>query len=399
MNTDIEDTCDANNLLVSFNKAKRGSSWKGSVQHYEINLLRNLYYTQEKMLNEDYGLKKFNEFVLCDRGKVRPIKAVDIFDRVVFRSYCDNILIPRLSKYLIYDNGASSKDKGITFARDRLSAHLQRYYRKHGTEGYVLVGDLSRFFDNIRHDKLFDCFEDKMSDSNSLAFLKSIIDSCKVDVSYMDDDEYAKCLDALFDLVKYHNMHTDQSGEKYMGKSVGIGIQISQISGLLYPTKIDNYCKIVKGLKYYGRYMDDFYVIHHDKEYLRSLLKEIENIINELGLFINPKKTQIVKLSKGFTFLKMKYRLASSGKVIKRIDRNGIVRQRRKMKKLKRKIELGNAPLDCLSESYASYKGSIKRYDCHRTIEELDSLYDELMSELRDFYRNLDIAERWYSYG
>ncbi len=76
-----------------------------------------------------------------------------------------------------------------------------------------------------------------------------------------------------------------------MDKSVGIGSEISQISGLLYPSRIDNYCKIVKGLKYYGRYMDDTYVIHESKEYLKQLLREITEICNEYGIFINNKKT------------------------------------------------------------------------------------------------------------
>ena len=39
---------------------------------------------------------------------------------------------------------------------------------------------------------------------------------------------------------------------------------------------IDNYCKIVKCMKYYGRYMDDIYIIHEDKEYLKGLLNDIQ---------------------------------------------------------------------------------------------------------------------------
>lgn len=390
MNTDIEDTCDANNLLVAFQKAKSGSSWKGSVQHYEINLLRNLYHTQEKMLNEDYTQKPFNEFVLCDRGKTRPIKAVDICDRVVMRSYCDNVLIPKLSKYLIYDNGASSKDKGITFARDRLSVHLQKYFREYGNEGYVLLLDFSKFFDNIVHENLLKCYADKMPDSNSLEFLASIIDSCKVDVSYMNDDEYSNCLHNLFDLVEYHNMNTPKKKEKFMKKSVGIGIQVSQISGLLYPTKIDNYCKIVKSLKYYGRYMDDIYVIHPSKEYLQSLLEDIKDIATELGLFVNPKKTQIVKLSKGFTFLKIKYNLTSTGKIIRRINSAGITRERRKIKKLAAKIERGELPLYCLEESYESYKGGVKRYDCYNILKNMDTLYYSIVDNLNRMLSKLD---------
>lgn len=111
-----------------------------------------------------------------------------------------------------------------------------------------------------------------------------------------------------------------------MKKSVGIGSQISQISGVYYPTRLDNYCKIVRGMKYYGRYMDDIYIIHESKEFLKGLLNDIRGICDEYGLFINPKKTQIVKLSHGFTFLKIKYSLTETGKVIERISKDSVVR-------------------------------------------------------------------------
>lgn len=62
------------------------------------------------------------------------------------------------------------------------------------------------------------------------------------------------------------------------GRSVGIGSQISQIAGIFYPTRIDNYCKIVRSVKYYVRYMDDTYIIHNDKQYLRELLHDIQQI-------------------------------------------------------------------------------------------------------------------------
>ena len=42
-------------------------------------------------------------------------------------------------------------------------------------------------------------------------------------------------------------------------------------------------------IKFYGRYMDDFYLIHEDKEYLRYCWKEIERHVNELGLSLNAK--------------------------------------------------------------------------------------------------------------
>ena len=60
------------------------------------------------------------------------------------------------SRSFIYDNGACIKGKGIKFAIDRLKCHLQRHYRKYGTDGYALVFDFSKYFDNIEHKPLKD---------------------------------------------------------------------------------------------------------------------------------------------------------------------------------------------------------------------------------------------------
>lgn len=168
------------------------------------------------------------------------------------------------------------------------------------------------------------------------------------------------------------------TGEKYMRKSVGIGSQISQISGVYYPTRIDNYCKIVKGMKYYGRYMDDIYIIHEDKEYLKGLLNDIQGICDELGLFINPKKTQIVKLSHGFTFLKIKYNLIETGKVQERISKDSVTRMRRKLKKFRKLMDAGEMSFDDVRCAYASWKGGVSHYDSYNVVKSMDKLFDEL---------------------
>ena len=90
------------------------------------------------------------------------------------------------------------------------------------------------------------------------------------------------------------------------GKGVDIGSQPSQNIGISYPSQIDNYIKIVRGCKYYGRYTDDSYIIHQDKEFLKQLLKEIKIISSKLGLIVNDRKTRIVKLSQQFKVLQIK---------------------------------------------------------------------------------------------
>ena len=116
--------------------------------------------------------KPFVEFELNERGKKRHIKSLHISDRVLQRALCDYILEPSIRKYLIYDNGASIKGKGIDFTKRRLVTHLHKYYSKHGSEGYILLCDFKKYFDSIPHDKLILMFGKYIHDEKSISISK-----------------------------------------------------------------------------------------------------------------------------------------------------------------------------------------------------------------------------------
>ncbi len=371
---------DANSLINAFQATKKGSIWKESVQRYEINLLRNTYILQKALRDGTYKQKDFHEFTLSERGKTRYVKSMHISDRVVQRSLCDTILIPKLSHFLIYDNGASIKKKGIDFTRKRLETHLHRFYRKNkSNEGYILQIDFSKFFDNIQHEKLLLMLEKKFQSPSFISFLRKLISSFSIDVSYLSQEEYKNCLGALYNSLEYAKIDKSKlTGEKMMGKSVGIGSQISQICGVFFPTQIDNYCKVVKGLKYYGRYMDDVYIIHEDKNYLKKVLDDIKKIAEELGLFINSKKTHIIKLSHGFTFLKIKYNLTETGKIVKRLSADSIIRERKKLKKFKVLNDEGKLSYKDIEMAYRSWRGNALRFHSYKSVKNLDKLYENL---------------------
>lgn len=79
----------------------------------------------------------------------------------------------------------------------------------------------------------------------------------------------------------------------------------------------------------YGRYMDDSYCIHQSKEYLNAVLACIEQKCTECGITINRRKTHIVKLSHGFTWLKKRISYGENGRIVMRPCRDSITRQRR----------------------------------------------------------------------
>lgn len=368
----INKISNANVLMNSFYEAKKGCSWKNSVQQYEANFLKNIRHTQLELREKTYRQQDFYCFYLKERGKDRYVRSISFYDRVVQRALCD-LVNPIVEPYLIHDNGASVKKKGIDFARRRIENHLHKYYRKYGNKGYALVIDFSKFYDNILHKPLMDMYREIIDDKDIINLINHLVDSFSVDISNYNITE-----NELFDSLAYAKAETEKTGEKMMHKSLGIGSQISQISGIYYPSKMDNYCKIVKGIKFYGRYMDDTYIIGNSKEELKSLLDDIEKICKKQGIFINHKKTQLFRLDKGFTFLKIKYRLTDTGHLVRIPVKKNFIRERRKLKSFKNLLDKGLIDFHDIEEQYKSWKGNIQKYDCYKSLKNLDKVFNDL---------------------
>lgn len=331
---------DGNALHQAYKRAKQGSDWKPQVQKFEMNYLMELARLQRELAEMTYEFLPNTHFILHERGKVRPITGEQIQDRIVKHALCDEVLNPAVEKYLIYDNGASQVGKGIDFTRRRLLTHLRRYYAQHGTnEGYILLIDFSKYYDNIRHDVLMELFGRYVDNDHALWLLGKTVERSKVDVSYMTDEEYENCLDTVFNSLLYHYINKSLlTGEKFMGKHLNIGDQVAQTAGIFYPMRIDNFVKIVRSVKFYGRYMDDSYAIHEDKEFLKELLEDIIRIAKELGITVNTRKTRICKLSDHWRFLQIQYSLTDTGRVIQKINPKRLTDMRREMKKLAPKL-------------------------------------------------------------
>jgi tRNA splicing endonuclease len=124
--------------------------------------------------------------------------------------------------------------------------------------------------------------------------------------------------------------------------------------------------------------MDDSYFICADKEQARRVLAAILPKYAERGIIASPKKTHIVKLSRGFTFLKTHFSLEPTGRIVVRPSRESAVRQRRKIKKFKKFYDAGEMTLEEIRNSYMSWRGFIAHTNSRRTVQNMDELYKRL---------------------
>lgn len=128
----------------------------------------------------------------------------------------------------------------------------------------------------------------------------------------------------------------------------------------------------------YGRYMDDGYLIHPSKEYLKKCLDGIKEICKELEITLNEKKTQIVPLRRGFTFLKVRFFLTSTGRIVRKICRRSVTKMRRKMKALRRMMDQGRVAYEDVYASWQSWRAYAKQFDAYRTVQSMGKLYNDL---------------------
>ena len=350
---DFEDVLSYANLYRSGLLCCRGVGWKNSTQSYRANIVTNTERTRQQLLSGKYKGKGFYEFDIVERGKKRHIRSVHISERAVQRTLCDQALIPVFQPALIYDNGASMRGKGISFAIRRVTCHLQRHFRKHGNAGYVLTYDFSSYFDTAIHEPVKQELDRRVHDDR----VRSLAN---------------QCLDA-FGPVGY-----------------GLGSQISQIAAIMLPNKLDHVIKQELGIKGYARYMDDGYLIHESKAHLKHCLRRIYEVCQELGITLNPKKVRIRRLSDGFDFLKVRFRLTTSGKVVRRGNRESIRIMRRKLKKFKDWLDHGRVvhihgetarkafPLQDICSAYASWRSHMAKGHNYWRIKRMDDYFMDL---------------------
>ena len=234
MESEVRDeVCDFDNLYRAMQHCKNNVMWKDSVAGYVKNGLVNVHKLKESVENGTYKLDAYTQFKVYE-PKERDIVSTRIKDRVFQRSLCDNYFYDTVTKSFIYDNCACQDGRGTEFARKRLICYLQKYYRKHGTEGWVLKADLKNFFGSTSHELAYSAVAKRVKDEWVNEEIKRIIDS----FNQGDDPEVG----------------------------MGLGSETTQLIQLAVLDDFDHFVKEQLHIKHYVRYNDDFIIIHEDNE-------------------------------------------------------------------------------------------------------------------------------------
>lgn len=339
----FENVINYENLYNAALDCKKGVYWKGSVIGFMTNLSENIHNILDDFESGTYVPDPLYKFTINERGTSREIQSQTIRDRVIHKCVCKYSLIPYLHPKFIYDNMASQSGKGTLRCMDRLNCHLQRYYRQYGTEGWILKCDIRKYFDSINHEYLYSLLCKYYTDIKLLNLFKQII------YSY--------------------------------NKGLGLGSEICQTLALLMLNEMDHIIKEDLKIKAYGRYMDDFYIIHPDKQYILFCKDILDYHLSRIGLCLHSKKTQIIPLSEGMVFLKFHFYLTNTGKVVRIVSKKNIKRTKTKLKRMKSLLDKNEISMNDIRKSYKATRGYFNLGNSYKLLQEMDKYFNTLFKD------------------
>lgn len=337
--TDFERLCDFEKLYIAYKKAKCGKGFSKSNMKFQISAMDGLYQIKRMLETKTYQVSPYNQFTIYE-PKERIIKSCSFKDKIVQHSLCDNVLLPKLSNEFIQTNYAGQIGKGTLYGLDCLKSHMYLAFCKYGYDCWIIKADIRKFFYSIDHDILKDT------------------------VRYFveDDDVYWLC-------------------EKFIDSTDGLGLplgnQVSQVFALLYLSGMDHFITGDLGIKYYGRYMDDFYCIVQHRDYAKYCLDAIYNFVHTLGLELND-KTQIIPFKNGIKFCGFHTYVTADGKVIRKLKNENKRAAKKKFRKMAALVKKGKLSREKFDISYNAWRNHISHGNCVKLGYEIDKYIEEL---------------------
>jgi len=289
-------------LFQAYFDARKNKRNTINALEFELNLEENLFQLYLDIINRKYELKPSICFI-NEYPVKREIFAADFRDRVVHHLIY-NYIYEIFDNSFIYDSYSCRKGKGTLLGIKRLDHFIRSCSENYKKDCYILKLDISGYFMNIDKNILWEKIE-------------KVLLRKKDKIKGIDFKLLLELIEKMIFSDPTKNYKIKGKKENWVGlpknkslffskKNCGlpIGNLTSQLFSNIYLNDFDHFVKYKLGCKYYGRYVDDFFIVSRDKEFLKKNIKKIRQYIFEkLKLDIHPNKIYLQHFSKGVDFL------------------------------------------------------------------------------------------------
>jgi len=273
--------CDYDNLYDAYLNASSGKTKKDYVIEFEKNLDNNLSALQWELLTCTYKPHPLTTFTIRD-PKTRRISASHFRDRVIHHAIC-TVIAPIFESRFICDTFANRKGKGTLAALERFVCFMRRVTgngraisreresHPNSIVGFALKADIRHYFENVDQGILISILRRRINDEELMWLICAILENHKTGT---------------------------------LGKGMPLGNLTSQFFANIYLSELDYFVKHRLRAKYYLRYVDDFIILHRNREQLEYWKMQIDAFLREsLKIELHPDKTKIIPLGAGVQLL------------------------------------------------------------------------------------------------
>lgn len=267
------------NFRRAFYDYARQKMSRRAVQKFEANLDHNIgrmldAYTHQTWHTSAYIAKDI------DYPKHRQVNKLPVIDHVIQHAALQPVE-DSLRKTLYSHSPAGSKGKGTHYfynlvKQDIFSSPQQDTF-------YCLPLDIHHYFQNVDHDLLKREYRRKIKDRKLLAFIDEVVDSFNPGIVlgvklaqllgqlFLARFDYLalRCFDILDDKDKFHYWQARYVSDMLVTCRTQQQAQLLCVGVKSLNERFERFCR--QGLRHYYRFMDNIYILHEDKVFLRLI--------------------------------------------------------------------------------------------------------------------------------
>lgn len=272
---------------------KRNSS---SALSFEVNYEQNCVELWEEINNGTYRPQPSITFIVT-RPVLREVFAASFRDRIVHHLIINRIE-PLLESVFIDETSNCRKGKGTHYGIRTLENHIKECSASHTRDCWVLKLDIRSYFMSINKRRLCNRLIDFVNDKYTLPDKQVLL--YLIHKTLMNTPE-ENCIRRSHP-KEWNNLPAGKSlFTTPQGYGLPIGNLTSQIAANFFLNDFDHWLK--DKFTYYGRYVDDFYVVSNNHQQLKQLVAEIKERLSHLELELHPDKIYLQHIAKGVKFI------------------------------------------------------------------------------------------------
>jgi RNA-directed DNA polymerase len=279
-------------LVKAWQDCRRHKNQTESAQAFSANIESNLCQLRDELLSQAYRPGRSICFAVT-HPKLREVWAADFRDRVVHHLLYNHIAARFIASF---DAGSAAciPERGTLYAAKRLEHDVRSITQNWQRPASYLKCDLANFFVAIDKPTLQAQLHRKVTEP----FWRWLTDAVLMHDPRTDFEVRGR--PELLQRVPVHKRLVNAPADT----GLPIGNLSSQFFANVHLNGLDQFCKHQVKARRYGRYVDDFYLLHESTEWLSAARQRIEAWLPEnIGARLNPSKTILQPVDRGIDFV------------------------------------------------------------------------------------------------